>query len=220
MRIAMYNARLLCSTASRDNDKHAICPVSITISSCCAQNTRGRLRCGTSAQEGVAATRPVLSLHPSQLKVSQSPDMSPPTPSPPAQPPKPQRVLACVRCQHRKVKCDRRFPCSNCNASYAQCVPATLTPRTRRKRRFPERELLERLRNYEDLLRQNNVNFEPLHKDSAKEKGSPKTQGENGSEDEHPGPTGTDPSSPATTLKSEKVYEAKYVLSKNLAQGV
>lgn len=86
---------------------------------------------------------------------------------------KPQRVLACVLCQQRKVqrphirlsldlqsnmnvlkpltdrhvscmqvKCDRTFPCSNCVKTYAQCVPAILAPRQRR-RRFPERELLE-----------------------------------------------------------------------------
>jgi hypothetical protein len=89
-------------------------------------------------------------------------------------------------------------------------VPATLTPRGRRKRRFPERELLERLRKYEDLLRQNNINFEPLHNDpAAGKKGSPNTQIENESDDEHPGALGVDPPSPAITVKSERVYEAK-----------
>ena len=24
------------------------------------------------------------------------------------------RILACVLCQHRKIKCDRNFPCANC----------------------------------------------------------------------------------------------------------
>ena len=27
---------------------------------------------------------------------------------------RPPRVLACVLCQHRKIKCDRNTPCSNC----------------------------------------------------------------------------------------------------------
>lgn len=27
---------------------------------------------------------------------------------------KSQRILACVLCQHRKIKCDRNTPCSNC----------------------------------------------------------------------------------------------------------
>ncbi|KAJ4292941.1 hypothetical protein N0V88_005604 [Collariella sp. IMI 366227] len=74
---------------------------------------------------------------------------------------RPQRVLACVSCQQRKVKCNRRFPCDTCIRAGTQCVPATV-PRQRR-RRFPERELLARLRGYEDLLRQHHIAFEPLH---------------------------------------------------------
>jgi hypothetical protein len=91
-------------------------------------------------------------------------------------------------------------------------VPATVTPRGgRRKRRFAERELLERLRTYEDLLLQNNIKFEPLHKDTTREKESPKTQGGDESDDEQP-------SSPSTTVKSGRVYEAKYDLSKKPSQ--
>lgn len=77
-------------------------------------------------------------------------------------PGKHQRVLACVSCQQRKVKCDRHFPCAHCLRAGIPCVPASLVPRQRR-RRFPERDLLQRLRHYEDLLRQNNVDFQPLH---------------------------------------------------------
>lgn len=40
--------------------------------------------------------------------------------------------------------------------------PQALGPRQRR-RRFPERELLDRVRHYETLLRKNKVEFEPLH---------------------------------------------------------
>jgi hypothetical protein len=75
---------------------------------------------------------------------------------------KAQRVLACALCQQRKVRCDRKFPCANCTKAGAQCISATLAPRQRR-RRFPERELLDRLRHYEYLLRQNKIPFEPLH---------------------------------------------------------
>ncbi len=85
--------------------------------------------------------------------------------SPSANVPKPQRVLACVMCQQRKIKCDRRFPCGNCTKNGHSCVAAAL-PRQRR-RRFPERELLDRLRHYEDLLRSHNIPFEPLHGPSA-----------------------------------------------------
>lgn len=86
-----------------------------------------------------------------------------------SQPSKTQRVLACVRCQQRKVKCDRKFPCSHCIKHQVQCVPAALLPRQRR-RRFPERVLLDQLRRYEDLLRQHNVAFEPLLQDAAQSK--------------------------------------------------
>jgi len=93
-------------------------------------------------------------------------------------------------------------------------VPATLTLRGRRRRRFPERELLERLRKYEDLLRQNNIKFEPLHKHPAGEKESPNTQGgDESDDDEQPEAVGADWSSPSTTVKSERVYEAKYALA-------
>lgn len=122
-----------------------------------------------------------------------------------------QRVLACVLCQQRKVKCDREVPCANCIKSGAQCVPATLVSR-RRKRRFPERELLDRLRKYEDLLRQNNIKFESLHKDSDVEKKSPHVEDGHELDDEQPKSGAAGHSSPSTNVTSERVYEAKYAL--------
>jgi hypothetical protein len=92
-----------------------------------------------------------------------------------------------------------------------------VTPRGNRKRRFPERELLDRLRKYEDLLRQNNVKFEPLHKDGAREKESPNTHAGDSSDDDHPAAMANDFPSPATSVKPKRVYEAKYVLSKDPA---
>lgn len=70
-------------------------------------------------------------------------------------PPKPQRILACVLCQQRKVKCDRKFPCNHCTKAKVQCVPAQQMPR--RRRRPTEQELTDRLRQYEALLRKNNI---------------------------------------------------------------
>lgn len=144
-----------------------------------------------------------------------SPDLSLDTPSPPSQQLKPQRVLACVRCQQRKVKCQRIFPCENCIKSRAQCVPSALAQR-RRRRRFPERALLEQLRKYEDLLRQNNITFEPLHKDSARGKVYLDTESGHDSDEEHPDTVGPDFSTLSTTVKSEKDYGAKYALFKEL----
>ncbi|CAG7949912.1 unnamed protein product [Penicillium nalgiovense] len=72
---------------------------------------------------------------------------------------KARRVLACVLCQQRKIKCDRTFPCANCVRAGEQCKQAI----RQRRRRFPERELLARLRHYESLLRKHNIKFDPLH---------------------------------------------------------
>lgn len=80
-----------------------------------------------------------------------------------AQPPPPRggspdashnrRKHPCVLCQQRKVKCDRNEPCNNCTRARVECIsPSTLPPK-RRKKRFPEAELLARLRKYEDHLR-------------------------------------------------------------------
>ncbi|CAK3911831.1 C6 zinc finger domain [Lecanosticta acicola] len=78
--------------------------------------------------------------------------------------PKQQRILSCLQCQQRKIRCSRRFPCTNCEkiGKASECTPAALHPRQRR-RRFAERELLDRLRHYEGLLSENNIAFEPLH---------------------------------------------------------
>ena len=108
---------------------------------------------------------------------------------------KSQRILACILCQQRKIKCDRRFPCANCIKYKAQCIPATQS--RRRRRRFPEKELLDRLRRYEDLMRQNGVEFDPLHPGTEMEgvkrsvgKDSPEDWGEGDSDDdEHKGGT-------------------------------
>lgn len=110
-----------------------------------------------------------------------------------------KRILACVRCQQRKIKCERKFPCAQCNAAREQCLPATRSRNVRRKRRFPERELLERIRMYEDLLRQNNINFEPLHKDGVvikKSSGDPTNQ------------------PPVMAVGSERGIEVKYAFSR------
>ena len=91
-----------------------------------------------------------------------SPENSADASFPSARASKSQRVLSCVLCAQRKVKCDRKSPCTNCTRIGAQCVSAATIPRQRR-RRFPERELLERLRHYEHLLTENDISFEPLH---------------------------------------------------------
>ena len=130
----------------------------------------------------------------------------------------PKRVLACTLCHQRKVKCDRRFPCANCTKSRVECVPATAV-RPRRRRRIPERDILERLGRYEEILRRHNIEFEPFGKDSAPEKLYPRTDATYASDDDRQseavfsGP----PSPLSTTSTTEKIdktmqYDVKYVL--------
>ncbi|KAH7417597.1 hypothetical protein BKA64DRAFT_304066 [Cadophora sp. MPI-SDFR-AT-0126] len=63
------------------------------------------------------------------------------------------RKHPCVLCQQRKVKCDRNEPCANCVKARMECISPTTLPPKKRKKRFPEAELLARLRRYEDHLR-------------------------------------------------------------------
>ncbi|KAI3396428.1 hypothetical protein diail_12148 [Diaporthe ilicicola] len=67
-------------------------------------------------------------------------------------PQKPPRILACVLCQHRKIKCDRNFPCANCVKANVTCTPSTPAPA--RKRRRPNQDLQERLARCEELLKE------------------------------------------------------------------
>lgn len=160
------------------------------------------------------ATEPVLQpLNSAPIIENYTPDMSPGTPSPSSPISKPQRVLACTLCQQRKVKCDRKFPCANCIKFRGQCVQATLAPRPR-KHRLPEQVLVKRLRTHEDLLRQNNITFQPLYQDSARENESLNAESGYDSNDEHPEIVGPDLSTLSTAVRSGRGYEARYALFK------
>lgn len=127
---------------------------------------------------------------------------------------RPRRQLACVRCQQRKVKCDHKDPCATCAKAGVPCVASNQVQR-RRKRRLPERELLDRIRNYEDLLTQHNIKFEPLHPRGPESsvsapKGSPDSHVEEPCEsDDEPGTT-TASSHAGTSSPRRRVRAAKY----------
>lgn len=117
---------------------------------------------------------------------------------------RPSQMLACVLCQQRKVKCDRGYPCANCVQAQVQCVPAT---QVRRHRRFPERELLEHLQRYEDLLRQNDIQFQPLHHSVIETLSSRNVRSYNTTNDEKLDRNSQEEGTPA----SETKYETKLV---------
>ncbi|KAK4862822.1 hypothetical protein LT330_002955 [Penicillium expansum] len=116
---------------------------------------------------------------------------------------KSRRVLACVLCQQRKVKCDRTFPCANCIRAGEQCQQAT----RQRRRRFAERDLLARLRHYESLLRQNNISFDPLHT-ATTDRRSPSAD-EQDEISEAVQSEGTIPNSDSRPLKEKKAVKSK-----------
>lgn len=129
---------------------------------------------------------------------------------------RPRRQLACVRCQQRKVKCDHKDPCATCVKAGVPCVTSNQVQR-RRKRRLPERDLLDRIRKYEDLLTQHNIKFEPLHPRRPESsvsvpKGSPDSHVEEPCEsDDEPGTT-TASSHAGTSSPRRRVREAKYLI--------
>ncbi|KAI0135305.1 fungal-specific transcription factor domain-containing protein [Daldinia grandis] len=86
-------------------------------------------------------------------------------PNPDASMIKVTRGHSCVLCQQRKVRCDKSKPCSNCLKANVECRVVPPQPPRRRKKRVPERDLVERLRKYEALLAQNGIEFDSLGPD-------------------------------------------------------
>ncbi|GKZ55042.1 hypothetical protein AnigIFM49718_011167 [Aspergillus niger] len=74
-----------------------------------------------------------------------------------------KHLNACNKCAARKVKCDKKEPCGACHRAGAECIYPTIVHRPR-KRKFQSSldVLMEKLGEYEDLLRRNNIPFTPL----------------------------------------------------------
>ncbi|KAK4065045.1 transcriptional regulator family: Fungal Specific TF [Trichoderma aggressivum f. europaeum] len=118
---------------------------------------------------------------------------------------KSQRILACVLCHQRKIKCNRKFPCNNCTKTQARCEPAMLAPR-RRRRKIPPPELVDQLRVYESLLRANNIKFDHLRKYKISTNDSPVVEDADYLNQEK---ERLNDANPAAGADSETVYEAK-----------
>lgn len=69
---------------------------------------------------------------------------------------------SCATCAQRKVKCDKLSPCSNCSRSQSECVYRAPALSQRHRKRPADEDLLSKISEYEDLLRKNNVKFQPL----------------------------------------------------------
>ncbi|KAI9705371.1 MAG: hypothetical protein M1820_005201 [Bogoriella megaspora] len=71
-------------------------------------------------------------------------------------------TLSCVRCVHRKVKCDRQRPCSSCVKHKVDCVFNPPQPLRKRAKRVKVQVLEDRLKHYEALLQEHGVDSSEL----------------------------------------------------------
>ena len=60
---------------------------------------------------------------------------------------------SCTTCRRRKVKCDKRHPCSNCLKGGIECIFPGPGRAPRRNKKPPDTELMERLRRLEGVVK-------------------------------------------------------------------
>jgi hypothetical protein len=68
------------------------------------------------------------------------------------------RGHSCALCQQRKIKCDGQRPCSSCVKTGVNCLAAPVI-RPRRSK-LTERDILDRLKQYQDLLEKHNIKYD------------------------------------------------------------
>ena len=76
------------------------------------------------------------------------------------------KAYSCVLCSHRKVKCDKSYPCSNCRKRGVDCLFRAAAPPRRRKKTSPEAALLSRLKRAEELLQSHGIPVDAKDDDS------------------------------------------------------
>lgn len=74
---------------------------------------------------------------------------------------------SCVTCRRRKVKCDKKNPCSNCVRAKIECVFPGPGRAPRKSRKPPDAELLERLRRLEGVVSSLNAQVEEHEHEAA-----------------------------------------------------
>lgn len=93
----------------------------------------------------------------------------------PPQPPEAERVgpnatdlkrFSCLTCRQRKVKCDRRNPCSNCTRAATQCSFIPPVRGKPKRRSTPKEGLHAKLRRYEEMLKSYGAEIEPSDHDN------------------------------------------------------
>lgn len=69
---------------------------------------------------------------------------------------------SCTICVRRKVKCDKLSPCSTCSRTGSDCVYRPPPKSQRHRKRLADDDLLSKIREYEGLLQEHNIKFQPL----------------------------------------------------------
>ncbi|KAF2095698.1 hypothetical protein NA57DRAFT_44011, partial [Rhizodiscina lignyota] len=65
---------------------------------------------------------------------------------------------SCVTCRRRKVKCDKKHPCTNCSKAHIECIFPAPGRAPRKPRKPQDGELMERLRRLEGVVQSLGVN--------------------------------------------------------------
>ncbi|KAH8721544.1 fungal-specific transcription factor domain-containing protein [Phaeosphaeriaceae sp. PMI808] len=79
-------------------------------------------------------------------------------------------LRSCVTCRRRKVKCDKKQPCSNCVRSKIECSFPGPGRAPRRTKKPQDAELLERLRRLEGVVSSLNAQVEEHEQEAAAER--------------------------------------------------
>jgi hypothetical protein len=74
--------------------------------------------------------------------------------------------FSCLTCRQRKVKCDRRNPCSNCTRAARQCSFIPPVRGKPKRRSTPKEGLHAKLKRYEELLKSYGADIEPSDNDN------------------------------------------------------
>jgi hypothetical protein len=71
------------------------------------------------------------------------------------------KSFSCLACRQRKVKCDRRNPCSNCIKAAKQCSFIPPVRGKPKRRKAPKEGLHAKLKRYEEMLKSYGAKIEP-----------------------------------------------------------
>jgi len=114
-----------------------------------------------------------------------------------------QNARSCVTCRKRKVKCDKKQPCSNCTRAKIECIFPGPGRAPRKSRKPQDGELMDRLKRLEGVVLSLNAQVEE-HEQEAAERDKRETS-----------------SSEQTCLEKQKESESRTVVAAdNSVQGL